>query len=379
MVCRTHSKTPAWFCVDEDVAVCEDCQNPTQHSGHQVIRLEEAVKSFKHNVDSELKESREKLGKYHEAQTTYRKMVQHTKDQLAAVERRMKAEFEELHRFLRDEEEARLAALREEEEQKGKILHQELQILQDQIQSLTDSVHHVEEELRKDDVTFLKDYKNTKSRAQRLLQDPHLVSGALIDEAKHLGNLKFKVWEKMLDIVHFNPVVLDPNTASGQLQLSEDLTRVRYTNDLVELPDNPERFGMYSEALGSEGFTSGTHSWDVLVKDRIHWAVGVARRSVERKRDTSFSAEHGLWTVRKNESKYTASGKTLNLKVQPETIRVHLDYERGVVSFYNPVDSSHIYTYRVNFTDTAFPYFYTGTDPSDLQIQPSRVCVAVSP
>lgn len=37
VVCSKHTKTPTWFCVDEGKAVCDECQNPTQHSGHQVL------------------------------------------------------------------------------------------------------------------------------------------------------------------------------------------------------------------------------------------------------------------------------------------------------------------------------------------------------
>ena len=65
-------------------------------------------------------------------------------------------EFEKLHQFLRDEEKARLGELRKEEEQKKDTMTTEMKIVHDQISPLTKSITNLEQELKKQDLHFLK-------------------------------------------------------------------------------------------------------------------------------------------------------------------------------------------------------------------------------
>ncbi|KPP57022.1 hypothetical protein Z043_125302, partial [Scleropages formosus] len=79
------------------------------------------------------------------------------------------------------------------------------------------------------------------------------------------------------------PVTLDPNTAVPWLFLSDDLTCVRNTRVKQQLPDNKERFDRCVNVLGSEGFISGKHSWEVEVGNTPEWDVGVMKESINRK------------------------------------------------------------------------------------------------
>ncbi|XP_038152664.1 nuclear factor 7, brain-like [Cyprinodon tularosa] len=358
VVCSKHQEDPKLFCKDEQRAVCPVCEF-SLHQSHKVVPVEQAVSELKEQLKSDLKSLQDKRNKHKQVEKTYNDVIEHSKKQLLSTERQIRAEFNKLHQFLREEEESRLAALREEEEQKGKTISREMKRIQEQISSLSDSISAVEEDLQKDQVSFLSSYKATQSRAraQSSLSDPQLVSGALIDVAKHLGNLSFRVWEKMKDKVHFSPVILDPNTAYGRLQLSDDLTSVRYGDTDQKLPDNPERNTKYTSVFGSEGFSSGKHSWEVEVGDHPFWTVGLVKESVDRKGERCVSPKYGIWCLWLRDGKYNnVVGQILKVKKSLQRIRVQLAYDRGEVSFYDPEDMSLIYTHRDTFTEKLFPF-----------------------
>ncbi|CAI5649400.1 unnamed protein product [Oreochromis niloticus] len=359
VVCSKHEEVPKLFCVDEQRAVCTVCEF-SLHQSHKVVPVEEAVSDLKEQLKSDLKSLQDKRNKYKQVEKTYNEVIQHSKKQLLSTERQIRAEFNKLQQFLKEEEESRLAALREEEEQKGRTISREMKMIEEQISSLSDSISAVEEELQKHSVPFLSSYKDTQSRAraQSSVSDPQLVSGALIDVAKHLGNLSFRVWEKMKEKVHFSPVILDPNTAHPRLYLSDDLTSVRNGDTWQRLPDNPERNTKYATVFGSEGFSSEKHSWEVEVGDHPRWNLGLIKESVDRKGECFASPNYGIWCLQHHSGKYTdVVGQTVKVKKSLQRIRVQLDYDRGEVSFYDPEDMTHIYTHRGTFTEKLFPYF----------------------
>ncbi|XP_064197186.1 zinc-binding protein A33-like [Anguilla rostrata] len=171
------------------------------------------------------------------------------------------------------------------------------------------------------------------------------------------------------------PVTLDPNTAHPNLSLSEDLTSVRLSDERQQVPDNPERFDGGRCVLGSEGFSSGRHCWDVEVGGEA-WVVGVAKESISRNGAVRLSPAAGVWSILRHSRRYealTSPPTALTVQRELQRVRVQLDWDRGEVSFSDPSDNTPLYTFKHSFTERVFPFFR----PGSLQICPLKEKVSV--
>nr|XP_040060492.1 zinc-binding protein A33-like [Gasterosteus aculeatus aculeatus] len=372
-VCSLHSEKLKLFCLDHLQPVCVVCRDSKTHNNHRFQPINEAAENLKEEIQKYLKPFKEKLKLFVKVKGNCDQTAAHMKVQARHTEVKIKDQFKKLHRFLEEEEEARLSALREEEKQKSQMMEEKMEPLSREIAALSDTVRATEEQLRAEDISFLNHYKAAVERVRQppLLEDHQLLSGALIDQAKHLGNLTYNIWDKMKEMVSYCPVVLDPNTAHPELVLSEDLTSVS-RGERQKLPDNPERFNSFIAVLGSEGFNSGIYSWDVEVGDNACWFVGVAEESVERK----GSVWSGMWRIGFSMGSYKAlypSAQPINLSLREklQRIRVHLDWEKGLF-FFDADTKKPIFTFSHKFTQKLFPYI-SSSNKLPIKILPQLV------
>ncbi|KAM6960115.1 E3 ubiquitin-protein ligase TRIM21-like [Tautogolabrus adspersus] len=157
-------------------------------------------------------------------------------------------------------------------------------------------------------------------------------------------------------------VRLDPTTAHQHLILSDDGKEVKDGEEDQEVPDSPERFDMFGSVLGLNRLTYGKSYWEVEVGNKTGWDLGVARRDANRKGKLTLTPDNGYWvTVHYEDDKYaalTAPPAHLSLKEKPQKVGVFVDYEEGLVSFYDVASKSHIYSFTdCSFNGKIFPYF----------------------
>ncbi|KAJ3582240.1 hypothetical protein NHX12_015713, partial [Muraenolepis orangiensis] len=155
-------------------------------------------------------------------------------------------------------------------------------------------------------------------------------------------------------------VTLDPDTAHPWLILSDDGKQVHDGGVGKELPDNPKRFTRYIYVLTRQSFSSGRFYFEVQVKDKTEWLLGVTRESVNRKDAiTSRTTENGFWTVHFKEDELSFRGNPgvrLPVRAELQKVGVFVDYDAGLVSFYDVEARSHIYSATgCTFSEPLYP------------------------
>ncbi|XP_035856042.1 E3 ubiquitin-protein ligase TRIM21-like isoform X5 [Sander lucioperca] len=215
-------------------------------------------------------------------------------------------------------------------------------------------------------------YEGTVVKAVAQLEE------TLSEEMKKLAESELKrVQQYAVD------VTLDPDTAHPKLILSDDRKQVNLGDVMKNLPDNPERFSKCVNVLGKQSFSSGRFYFEVQIKGKTDWTLGVARESINRKGFITLSPENGYWIIRlRNGNEYIAAADPpvlLSLKSPPQKVGVFVDYEEGLVSFYDVDAAALIYSFTgCSFTEKLFPFFSPclndgGKNSSPLIISPVRV------
>uniref|UniRef100_A0A3Q4GWP7 B30.2/SPRY domain-containing protein n=1 Tax=Neolamprologus brichardi TaxID=32507 RepID=A0A3Q4GWP7_NEOBR len=157
-------------------------------------------------------------------------------------------------------------------------------------------------------------------------------------------------------------VTLDPDTAHPNLVLSDDGKQVSGCNKRQNFPETPKRCIYYANVLGKQGFSSGRFYYEVQVNEKTQWDLGVANESINRKEKKPLCPRNGYWTIRlRNGNQYKAvvgPSVRLSLKAEPQKVGVFVDYEEGLVSFYDVGAAALIYSFTgCNFTEKLYPLF----------------------
>ncbi|KAM8896438.1 E3 ubiquitin-protein ligase Midline-1 isoform 3-T3 [Lycaon pictus] len=157
------------------------------------------------------------------------------------------------------------------------------------------------------------------------------------------------------------PFKLDPKSAHRKLKVSHDNLTVERDESSSKKSHTPERFtsqGSYGVA-GNVFIDSGRHYWEVVISGSTWYAIGLAYKSAPKhewigKNSASWALCrcHNNWVVRHN-SKETPIEPAPHLR----RVGILLDYDNGSIAFYDALNSIHLYTFDITFSQPVCPTF----------------------
>ncbi|XP_078272352.1 zinc-binding protein A33-like isoform X2 [Rhinoraja longicauda] len=365
--CEEHQEELKLFCETDKKLICLVCAAGREHREHRFMLVDEAAENYKGQVKSSIQSlAKDKSG--------IQQMEQQQKEKIAGVleqshnlQSKITSQFAELHQILTEKEQRVLADIQEEEKKILNVMEKNLQEIEENLNSIQEELFKLQQQMdQKDSVVFLKEEAGRKRRVGDEAKPQSVVDGNLLIEKFETPFLYNTVLAETSDAIKQVSITLDVETAGPELEVSEDRKRVKWTETRRSLPDTGKRFTDSDCVLGSEGFTSGRHYWEVEVAGSEAWGLGVAAESVERKGCVTLTPETGVWSISWCDDEFVADTdppSRLPARPIPGRVGVYLSYESGTVSFYDADTKSHLHTFTGNkFTEKMYPFFETYWD-----------------
>ncbi|XP_059826930.1 zinc-binding protein A33-like [Hypanus sabinus] len=371
--CEEHEEELKLFCETDKTLICVICATAREHKSHNFMPVKEAVQVYKDRVKSSFDSLTKNKADFEEMEQQQKEKISGVRKQSHILQSHVTSQFAELHQILTEKEQRILRDLREEEERILNPMEKNLREIQKNLNSIQEEISRLQEQMdQKESVIFLKEETRRKRRISDKIEQLSVTDCVLpVEKFDHFYLLNSALRETLDDINRVS-VTLDVETAHPELEVSEDRKSVRWTGTRRNLPETGKRFTFWHCILGSEGFTSGRHYWEVEVTGNRCWDLGVAAEFVERKEEVTLSPETGFWIIEREDDEmwvYTSPEPSLSADPIPGRVGVYLSYESGTVSFYNAETKSHLHTFIGNkFTGKLYPYFETGYENEWLRI-----------
>ncbi|KAL7880567.1 hypothetical protein SRHO_G00028210 [Serrasalmus rhombeus] len=380
-ICQRHERPLELFCRDDQNYVCQFCTEG-DHKNHNTVLIEE--------------ESGEKKSQLEKTQTEVQQMIQDRLKKIKDIKQSEELRKRNTEKEKADSDEVFTALIRSIERSQAelvKTMEEKQKAAEKQAEDLIKELEQEITELKRRDseleqLFHTEDHLHLLQIYPSLCRPPHTKNWTDISIDPHLSietvrktlsQLQKSLNERLTETINEKiresvstelkriqqfavDVTLDADTAHPNLILSDDGKQVTHEDTEQNLPDNPKRFTYHAMILGKEGFSSGRFYFEVQVSGKTVWDLGVARESINRKGKITLTPQNGFWTViLRNGNEYKAGADTpvhLSMRKKLQKVGVFVDYEEGLVSFYDVESRSHIYSFTgQSFTEKLYPYF----------------------
>ncbi|XP_030195533.1 zinc finger protein RFP-like [Gadus morhua] len=391
-MCKKHDRLLELFCSTEQVCVCLLC-TVTDHKSHPVVPLKEEYEvkmAGLGNIESEVPQMiQERKQKIKEIKDTVKLRKKDAEREIADGLQALTALMRCIEKWQEDFNQTVQEKLKSTEKQAEDLIKE----LEQEIEDLTNRSSEVKQLSHTEDhlhflqaFRSLKDPPPTRDWTTVEVRPPSYV-GTLrrsLDQLEETLNMEMRKLHGEDDLKRVQryevDVTLDLDTAQRYLTLSEDRKQAHYGSLGNKLPDNLKRFTHYLCVLSRQSFSSGRFYFEVQVKDKSLWCLGVARESINRKAYIALTPKNGCWMISFNKDVFVFHDDpvvSVPLRAELQKVGVFVDYDEGLLSFYDVEARVHIYSATgCTFSEPLYPILgpldFNGSKSSPLIISPVK-------
>ncbi|XP_028441157.1 E3 ubiquitin-protein ligase TRIM41 [Perca flavescens] len=381
-MCTKHDKLLELFCKTDQMCVCMLCTY-SDHKTHDVVPLKEGYEGKK----AELVKTEAEIQQMIQKRQMKIKEIRHSVELSEEDADREIAEGVQVFTALKESVERSQAELvdmiKEKQRKTEKQAEGFIKQLEQEISELKKRSAEVEQLSQSEDhlhvlqsFTSLNAAPSTKNWTNISVRPPKYegtMVRAVYQLEETLSKLMKKLFEAELKRVqrYAVDVTLDPDIVHPKPTQKNDREQVNQGNECRCV-------------LSKQAFTSGRFYFQVHLKKWSDWTLGVARKLTNMKEKTILSPSNGYWTVchkwkMLGTSGYYAPGGPsvcLSLKTKPQKVGVFVDYEEGLVSFYDIDTAALIYSFTgCSFTEKLYPFFSPCPNDGVKIHSPNESCV----
>ncbi|XP_070594017.1 E3 ubiquitin-protein ligase TRIM15-like isoform X2 [Erythrolamprus reginae] len=376
-LCELHQEVLQFFCEEDQMPICAQCDRSQEHRAHTIFHVQRAARDYRERVKAQLETLKQEKNNLWSQKLTGEKKIQEYTEKVETERKDIVTEFEQLHQFLKEQEDRLLTQLEELdkdlEKQKGDMMTK----ISEELSRLGDVITEMEVKCKQPASHFLQQTSDVPPQgSQDIKKNMDRCTAEKFPSAEEATS---KLGER-LDLLSRKGVVLKETMNRFQDKVTYAIERTgtmkslndrgmdfssallpldrRYAGDgeswhrplpaLHYVPDTPQRLDSRALVLGCDGFTSGRYFWELEVGDGEFWAVGVTRDPSKKKGMMDFSPEEGIWAVGLWKGQHwalTSPVTALSLSQQPKRIRVSLDYVGECVTFTDADTEDPIFTF----------------------------------
>ncbi|KAK7878144.1 hypothetical protein WMY93_031225 [Mugilogobius chulae] len=372
-LCQKHNRPLRFFCHSDQTCICQFCSE-SEHSRHAVVSLEEEGAEKRRELSkiqdricqmtTERRSKMELLGQA--ARNNEDKMAENMRDCVQAlfkVSRNLEKHMSQLIDTIQSKQ-------NKVEKQTGFYVSQ----LEEEICELVNAKAELEESKNTiDDFQLIQNFESlqilpktfdlTKVEVcgfQRSVVDEIVkkMEETVVDLDKFWMQIEFKCAQQFAV-----DTFIDAKQIYPYLNLSDSGKKMRYGD--IEFPDrkNLHMLSKNIHVLAQQEPVFGKFYFEIPKGNSANWNIGVVREKNNQNFEQYLRPENGYWVIQltggvKNNRALTALGSVkLRPRTEPQTIGVFVDYEIGLVSFYNSKTAEKIYRFeKCDFKGRVFAY-----------------------